>query len=122
MSESASGPAITRVFVRGLIVEAEIGVNADELGRQQPLIVDIEVELSGEPWRGFNQTVDYERLAGHARRLAAGGHVGLVETFAWRLARACLGEAHVSLAKVRVEKPQALAPATAGVEVVVRRD
>ena len=85
MSSPRATYAATTVFVRGLVLEAEIGVNANEQGQPQPLVVDIEAELSGEPWRGFSETVDYERLAGHARMIAAAGHIGLVETFAWRL-------------------------------------
>jgi len=110
--------AAATVFVRGLLLEAEIGVNADEQGRPQPLVVDIEAELGGEPWRGFSETVDYERLAEHARAIAAAGHIGLVETFAWRVAQACLAERHVRRVTVRVEKPKALAPAMAGVVIV----
>jgi dihydroneopterin aldolase len=113
----------TRVFVRGLEVGVEIGVNADERGRRQPLILDVELDLGGEPWRGIGETVNYERVAGHARAIAEQGHVGLVETFAWRLACACLAEPHVTRARVRVEKPQALAPHAlgAGVEIVAER-
>jgi dihydroneopterin aldolase len=113
----------TRVFVRGLEVGVEIGVNADERGRRQPLILHVELDVAGEPWRGIAETVNYERIAQHARAIADQGHVGLVETFAWRLAAACLAEPHVTRARVRVEKPQALAPhaAGAGVEIVAER-
>jgi len=46
-----------------------------------------------------------------------------VETFAERLARACLADPRVTQARVRVEKPLALAPDAvgAGVEVVLVR-
>jgi dihydroneopterin aldolase len=115
--------ATTRVFVRGLEVGVEIGVNPDERGRRQPLVVDVSLGVAGEPWRGIAETVNYERIAGHARAIAGEGHIGLVETFAWRLACACLAEPHVVDARVRVEKPQALAPdaQAAGVEIVVER-
>ena len=118
MSSPRATHAAATVFVRGLVLEAEIGVNADEQGQPQPLVVDIEAELTGEPWRGFSETVNYERLAGHARTIAAAGHIGLVETFAWRLAQACLAEPHVRRVTVRVEKPKALVPAMAGVVIV----
>ncbi len=118
MSSPRATHAAATVFVRGLVLEAEIGVNADEQGQPQPLVVDIEAELTGEPWRGFSETVNYERLAGHARTIAAAGHIGLVETFAWRVAQACLAEPHVRRVTVRVEKPKALAPAMAGVVIV----
>jgi dihydroneopterin aldolase len=113
----------TRVFVRALRVEAEIGVHAHERGRRQTLVIDVELDLAGEPWRSIHQTVDYEKVVAHARAVAEEGHVLLVETFAWRLARACLRETGVTRARVRVEKPLALAPAAegAGAEVVAER-
>ena len=58
-----------------------------------------------------------------AQTLAASGHIDLVETFAHRLAEACLKDARVTRARVRIEKPLALAPHAvgAGVEIVVSR-
>jgi len=113
----------TRVFVRGLEVQAEIGVYAHEQGAAQPLIVDIEVAIDAAGWRHLADTVDYETLAGHALSIAKGGHIGLVESYARRLAEACLAEPRVTTVRVRVEKPRALAPraAAAGVEIVLHR-
>src|SRR5579859_2819406 len=89
-----------KVFVRGLTVDAEIGVYAHERGRRQPLIVDVELDVAPGGWRT------------------------IVETFAWRLARACLAEPCALRVRVRVEKPHALAPQAqaAGVEIIVERD
>ncbi|MEO8813307.1 MAG: dihydroneopterin aldolase, partial [Caulobacteraceae bacterium] len=81
----------TTVFVRGLTVEAEIGVHGHERGRRQPLIVDVELQIDTNGWRALTDTVNYEAVAAHARTIAASGHIGLVESFAERLARACLG-------------------------------
>jgi dihydroneopterin aldolase len=114
-----------KVFVRALTVQAEIGVHAHERGRRQPLIVDVEIDVDAAPgWRTIRETVNYDRIVQHARGLADSGHILLVETFAWRLAHACLGEARALRTRVRVEKPDALASgaATAGVEVVLARD
>jgi dihydroneopterin aldolase len=113
-----------KVFVRGLTVDAEIGVHAHERGRRQPLIVDVELDVAAGGWRSIGETVNYERIVRHARDLAESGHILLVETFAWRLARACVAEPRVLRARVRVEKPHALAPRAqaAGVEIVVERD
>jgi len=112
-----------KVFVRGLTVDAEIGVYGHERGRRQPLVVDVELDVTGPIWRSIHETVNYEAVVRHARALADGGHIGLVETFAWRLARACMGEDRVSRARVRVEKPMALAPdaLAAGVEIVLTK-
>ena len=110
-----------KVFVRGLRLEAEIGVHGRELGRRQPLVIDIELEIELGQGRGLGETVDYERIAAAARALAAEGHIGLVETFARDLGRRLLDLARVRRARVRVEKPEALAPqaAGAGVEIIV---
>lgn len=114
---------VTRVFVHRLEVHAEIGVYAHEQGVRQPLLIDIEVEVDAAGWRHLDDTVNYETLAGHAEAIAASGHIGLVESFARRLAEAVLAEPRVLSAKVRVEKPRALDPrsAAAGVEIIAHR-
>lgn len=113
----------TTVFVRRLEVRAEIGVYAHEQGVRQPLVIDMEVEVDAAGWRHLEDTVNYETLAGHAEAIAAGGHIGLVESFAQRLAEALIGEPRVLSARVRVEKPRALDPrsASAGVEITAQR-
>ena len=110
--------------MRGLNVEAKIGLWAGEQDRQQPLIVDVELDIAGDDFRLLADTVNYERVVEHARALASGGHIGLVETFAQRLATACLAERRVLRVRVRVEKPGALVPhaAAAGVEIIVTKD
>jgi dihydroneopterin aldolase len=62
-------------------------------------------------------------VVAHAKAIAAAGHIGLVESFAQRLAEACFEEPRVLRARVRVEKPHALAPdaAAAGVEITAVR-
>ncbi len=111
-----------RVFVRGLLVQAEIGLYPHERGRVQPLVIDVELEMEPASVAGIGDTVNYETLADYAAALAAAGHVDLVETFAERLAQGCLENPHVVRARVRVEKPQALERAqAAGVEIVLGR-
>ena len=120
-------PAVTieslKVFVREARIEAEIGVYAHEHGRRQPLIIDVELDIAPLPVEHITGTVNYESVVAKARGLAAGGHFKLVEAFAERLARACLDDPLVLRARVRVEKPEALAPvaAAAGVEIVLVR-
>ncbi len=108
------------VFVRGLAVEAEIGVWAEEIGRRQTLMIDVEIEIIPSSWRKLADTINYECVVTHARAIANSGHIGLVEAFAQRLADACLAESGVQRVRVRVEKPSALAPhaLAAGVEIV----
>jgi|HubBroStandDraft_5_1064220.scaffolds.fasta_scaffold280128_2 dihydroneopterin aldolase len=114
---------ITKVFVRGLKVDAHIGVYRHEMGRTQPLVVDVELDVAVSDWGKLSETVNYEIIAEKARAVAAQGHRGLVETFAHHLAEACFEEPKVTRARIRVEKPTALAPdaAAAGVEITAVR-
>lgn len=111
------------VFVRGLTVEAQIGVHDHEHGRAQPLIIDVELSMEMHEPERLSQTFNYEAIARAARTIAATGHIGLVETFAWRLARALLEDDRVNQVRVRIEKPTALAPdaLAAGVEMTLAR-
>lgn len=110
------------VIVRGLEVQAAIGVHAHEHGRLQPLVVDVELDLGAGPIHRLSDTLDYEGVVRVARELAGGEHIALVETFAERVALACLEDARVLAVKVRVEKPGAIpGAAAAGCEVAYSR-
>lgn len=110
------------VFVRALELQAGIGVHDHEQGRLQSLIVDVTLELGARPVDRLADTVNYETVAQAARDIVAEGHIGLVETFAERLALACLADARVRRVVVRVEKPGCLDGArAAGCEVAYVR-
>lgn len=113
----------TKVFVRGIALEAEVGVYPHERGRTQPLIVDVELDVAAAGFERLGDTVNYETIARAARELATSGHIELVEVFAERMAERCFDDPRVTRARVRVEKPQALAPdaAGAGVEITAVR-
>jgi 7,8-dihydroneopterin aldolase/epimerase/oxygenase len=114
---------MTKIFVTGLKIDAEIGVYAHEKGRAQPLVADVELDVPTAGVEKLADTVNYETILDAARTIAAEGHIHLVEAFAERLARACLADPRVMRARVRVEKPLALAPhaTAAGVEITVVR-
>ena len=112
------------IFVRGLRLEASIGVLEHEHHARQPLVVDLELEVeTGPPVEGDLASVyDYRVPVQHARDLVAGGHIELVESFAERLAALCLEDASVRTVTVRAEKPEAIPGAEgAGIEIVRRR-
>jgi dihydroneopterin aldolase len=113
----------SKIFVTGLKVPAQIGVYRHEIGRVQPLIVDVELDVPTNASDRLAETVNYETILKAAQDLAASGHIDLVETFAHRLAEACLSDPRVLRARVRIEKPLALAPHAvgAGVEIVLGR-
>jgi dihydroneopterin aldolase len=115
---------MTRVFVTGLKVQAEIGVYKHDIGRKQPLVVDVELDVPTAGADRLSETLNYETILASAREIAGAGHIELVETFAERLAQACLADPRVTKARVRVEKPLALAPdaVAAGVEITVTRN
>jgi len=113
----------SKIFVTGVQVQAQIGVYRHEIGRVQPLVVDVELDVPTDASDRLADTVNYETILAAAQDLAAQGHVDLVETFAHRLAERCLADPRVTRARVRIEKPLALAPHAvgAGVEIVVGR-
>lgn len=114
---------ITKVFVRGLKIAAEVGVYNHERGKTQPLVIDVELDVAAAGARHLADTLNYETIRNFARDLGASGHIELVEVFAERLAELCLADARVTRARVRVEKPMALAPdaEAAGVEITAVR-
>jgi dihydroneopterin aldolase len=114
---------MTKVFVTGLKVQAEIGVYKHEIGRVQPLVVDVELDVPTAGAERLSETLNYETILEAARAIAGAGHIELVETFAERLGQACLADPRVTQARIRVEKPLALAPdaVAAGVEITVIR-
>jgi dihydroneopterin aldolase len=114
---------ITKVFVLGLKVEAEVGVYSHERGKTQPLVIDVELDVAAAGAQHLADTLNYETIRNDARALGASGHIELVEVFAERLAELCLADPRVTRARVRVEKPLALAPdaEAAGVEITAVR-
>lgn len=120
-----SGARLTSstVFVTGLKVQAQIGVYKHEIGRVQPLIVDVELDVPTGSSDRLAETLNYETILQTAQELASEGHIDLVETFAHRLADRCLADPRVTRARVRIEKPLALAPHAvgAGVEITLVR-
>ena len=106
----------TTLFVSGLAIDAEIGVYPHERGRTQPLVVDLEAQLTASEVRHLSQTLDHNVVAEACRRLAR-AHIDLVETFAEQLAESFLEHPQVSQVTVRIHKPTAIpGAAAAGVE------
>ena len=106
-TDSPRAEALT-VHVRGLRIEAGIGVYDHEQGRLQTLVVSAVLTLAPGRVERLSDTVNYEAVAAAARAIAAEGHVGLVETFAQRLALACLDDPRVQRVEVVIDKPGAL--------------
>lgn len=101
------------VFVHGLAVQAAIGIHDHEMGRTQPLILDVELDLTPHPVDRLADTYNYEGVGAAALALVDEGHVGLVETFAERLARSLMADDRVRTVRIKVSKPEALSGAEA---------
>ncbi len=135
---------LRHVFLRNLVLPAEIGVHPHEHGRRQRIRLNIDLAVADDAARGvtrapvggtmggatggavgadeLSRVVDYEALARGIRALVAAQHVRLVETLAERIAEFCLEDPRVFTARIRVEKLEVFADAeSAGVEVERRR-
>lgn len=116
----------TRIFVRGLLIQASIGVHPHEHEQTQPVIIDIELDMGDmalpEKDR-LHETLDYGLVAEKAEAIALEAHVQLVETLAERIADWALSaDDRVRRVAVSIAKPQALLKAdSAGVEIVKSR-
>jgi dihydroneopterin aldolase len=112
--------AIRHVFIRNLELPAQIGVYHHEVGKVQPvrINVDLAVEDALDLSDDLAKVVDYGVIEGKIRAIVAEGHLNLIETLAERIASACFEDARVKTARVRVEKLHALSAAeSAGVEI-----
>lgn len=121
-----AAPRSTRIFVRGLLIQASIGVHAHEYEATQPIIIDVELDMADMDLPKEDrlaETLDYGLVAQKCEEMALEAHVQLVETLAERIADWALAtDIRVQSVAVRIAKPQALLKAdTAGVEVVKSR-
>ena len=119
-------PVSTRIFVKGLLIQASIGVHPHEHENTQPIIIDVELDMADMSLPKedrLHETLDYGFVADKCEEIAQQAHVQLVETLAERIADwALAADTRVQSVAVRIAKPQALLKAdTAGVEVVKSR-
>ena len=117
--------SVRHVFVRDLVVQAEIGVHRHEKRRRQPVRINIDLtvkESSQLVDDRLRNVVDYETLVEGVRTVIEAGHINLVETLAEQIAGLALSEGRVLVARVRVEKLQVVKDAeSVGVEIERRR-
>jgi len=108
-------PRLRKVFIRGLELQARLGVHAHEKIGPQRIRVHVELDVVDESAAvgigpdALGRVVDYERVVHAAREAVALGHVLLVETLAETIASIALRDQRVRLARVTIEKPDAFA-------------
>lgn len=117
----------TKIFVKGLELQASIGVHPHEYESTQLIIIDIALDMGAMTPPSddrLNETLDYSLVADKAAEFAQEAHVQLVETLAHRIAKWALDEdPRVLACTVSIAKPHALINAdAAGVEFTLSRD
>lgn len=115
-----------KIFVEGLLIQANIGVHPHEYEGTQPIIMDILLDMGpmAAPQQDrLHETLDYGLVAQKAEELTLEAHVQLVETLAERIANWALSaDKRVQAVTVKISKPQALLKAdAAGVEITKQR-
>ena len=86
---------------------ADIGINPEEIGRRQMLMVDVVLSVDPVAADEIGATIDYREIVRAAETLGT-RRIALIETFAICLAETLLGDPHVRKASVTVAKPSAL--------------
>jgi dihydroneopterin aldolase len=119
IADAAKG--IRHLFVHDLVLACRIGVHPHERDRPQKVRLNLDLavaETSSPPRDELAEVVDYAALVERVRNALGTSHVNLVETLAEQIAAICLEDPRVRSARVRVEKPDAIADAAAvGVEI-----
>ncbi len=125
VSRPSAERALTRVFIRDLVLDAMIGAYEHERDKPQRIRVnlDLQVELRPGPSRDhLPDVVSYDTMVATVKEIVAAGHVNLCETLAERIAERLLIDRRVRVATVRVEKLDVFAEAASiGVEIERRQ-
>ncbi|HYD75973.1 dihydroneopterin aldolase [Ramlibacter sp.] len=109
-----------RIFLRGLQVEAVIGVHEFEKDQAQRVLVDVDLYVSpASPARdSIDEVVDYDFVRDLVLERVARGPIALQETLCDDILRAVLSHPEVQAARVSTRKPDVYPDCEAvGVEV-----
>ncbi|CAA9245424.1 MAG: Dihydroneopterin aldolase [uncultured Craurococcus sp.] len=124
MTAPDAGRRLRLVFVRGLALQARLGIYPHEKAQPQRVIIGVELAVEDEAAPAgvgpdeLRRVVNYESVVRAARTAAEDGHTLLVETLAERIAVAALADRRVVSVRVTVEKPDAFTDAaTVGVTI-----
>ncbi len=115
-----------RILIKDLHLRGIIGIQDWEREKRQDILVNVEMEADCRPpgaTDDFREAVDYRAVSKKIIGLVEGSAFYLVEKLAEEIARICLEDPRVSLARVRVEKPGAVRfSRSVGVEIERRRE
>jgi dihydroneopterin aldolase len=112
-----------RIFLREVVLDANIGIHAHEQAGSQRLIVSVDLfvplTVSTPRHDKIHEVVDYDFVHATVRRRVAQGHINLQETLVDDIARTLLAHPAVRAVRVSSEKPDIYEDVAAvGVEVL----
>jgi dihydroneopterin aldolase len=116
-----------RLFLREVLMDANIGIHAAERAAAQRLVVNVDVfvplAVSTPRHDKIGEVVDYDFVRDAIRARIAQGHINLQETLVDDLATALLAHPGVTAVRVASEKPDVYEDVEAvGVEVFRFKD
>ncbi len=105
------GTSVDKIYIRGLRVEAIIGINDWEREQRQTVCLDLEIEsdISKAASRDrIEDAIDYKAIKKRLVSYISESRFRLIETLAERVAEILLLEFQVSWLRLRLGKPGAL--------------
>ena len=115
-----------KILIKDLLIRGIIGIHDWEREKKQDILINVEMEADCRPAGisdDFRDAVDYRAVTKSVIALVEESGFFLVEKLAEEIARICLENPKVVLARVRVEKPGAVRfSRSVGVEVVRHRE
>ncbi|WP_205032264.1 dihydroneopterin aldolase [Hwanghaeella grinnelliae] len=111
-----------RLFLRGFVVDANIGIFDHEIGRTQRVNIDVDLYL--RPFNGpiddhIDNVLDYDFVRAEIKEIVEKGHINLQETLAEAIADTCLNRDQVIGVRVATSKLDVYLDCTAvGYEIV----
>jgi 7,8-dihydroneopterin aldolase/epimerase/oxygenase len=115
--------SVRHVFVHDLLLSTNIGIYQHEKDGTQPVRFNIDLtvrESNTDIDDSIENVVCYEEVVKKVEKIINYGHLNLVETLAEEIAASCLEDPMVLVARVRVEKLEAI-PNAASVGVEIER-
>tara|TARA_R110001592_G_scaffold16881_8_gene71532 strand:+ start:3471 stop:3842 length:372 start_codon:yes stop_codon:yes gene_type:complete len=110
------------VFIRDLTLNMSVGIYDNERQDKQRVVINIAMAVpsnEGKRLNSINDVVSYEHVVLRIKDIADEQHFDLLETFAERIAEACLLDKNVLSVSVKVEKPDIFQECGAvGIEII----
>jgi 7,8-dihydroneopterin aldolase/epimerase/oxygenase len=114
---------VRHVFVRDLVVEANIGIHAHEKKKSQRIRINLDLSVVDDyllDADNIDQVVCYEQVVIETKAIIATGHINLVEALAEQIAERILIMPKTLSVRVRVEKLDVL-PDVGSVGIEIER-